>query len=450
MSPFELPAPDQLLELPPLLLELRPVLTSLDQPLYLVGGLVRDIVLGLGGNDLDLTVASKGIRSAFKIGNALEKPAYILDKERDVGRVVLEETTIDIARFRGDSLEDDLLDRDFTINAIALPLSGERLADLVDPANGLADLADGIIRQASSHAIVSDPIRALRAIRFALKFNYTIEPSTWHSVCRAVDGLADCSPERRRDELVKLFLLARPGDGVTMLSRAGLSAAFLPQLASETPTLLNNLAAIEQGLRIVESGDGRLLELNEVLADVRPKLVDYWNRPVDGGHNGQLLLRLAALLSGESGLKAATSFLDQYRFSNAAQRHVGLVLRQLERLRQLLGAGQLTRRHAYRYFKGVGPAGLDIAILTLAEAFNQKPENWSELVQLTATLFDQFFNHHETVIKPKPMIRGDELIRELALAAGPEIGRLLGIIEEAQAAGTLHTKEEALTLARAS
>ena len=452
MKRFVRPDDDAPLELPPLLRELQPTLNSLGQPVYLVGGLVRDILLAIGGNDLDLAVAERGIRTAFKLGNALKAPAYILDKERDVGRVVLSETVIDVARFRGDSLEADLRDRDFTINAIALPLRGKCVADLVDPTGGIADLACGLVRQASPTALLDDPLRALRAIRLALQLGYMIEAETWQMVVAAGSSLMNCSPERRRDELVKLFGLPSPGVGLKKLAEAGLQSHLLPGLASGTAALLNTVALLQAGVVNGIGDDGRCSQLVQALGDDRVVLLAHWDRPVDGGHHGTLLLRLAALLHAQSVAVTGdpVQTLSAYRFSNEVVRYVRTVVQAQTRLLALRGHGDLTRRQIYRYFNGVGPAGLDIAILTLAKLYNEQDPDWVDFTVLVATLVHAFAHDHRTVIKPLPLIRGDELMQALSLAAGPEIGRLLSLIEEAQAAGDIQTKEEALALARAS
>ncbi|MCB9422505.1 MAG: hypothetical protein H6667_22075 [Ardenticatenaceae bacterium] len=137
------------LTLSPLLERLRPFLIQQDRPVYLVGGAVRDALLNRVSHDLDFVVPHRAIQMAFKTANSLSVPAYVLDQERDTGRVVLAEegTTLDFACFRGVSLEADLRDRDFTINAMALPATAVTRASLIDPCNGAADLQARLIRQ---------------------------------------------------------------------------------------------------------------------------------------------------------------------------------------------------------------------------------------------------------------------------------------------------------------
>jgi hypothetical protein len=130
------------LALDPLLQKLRAVLARQDMPIYLVGGAVRDAVLGKISHDLDFVVPNNAIKLAFRVGDALGVPAYVLDKERDVGRVVLPEagTYLDFSSYRLESLEADLGARDFTINALALPALAETERSIIDLFAGVADL----------------------------------------------------------------------------------------------------------------------------------------------------------------------------------------------------------------------------------------------------------------------------------------------------------------------
>ena len=435
--------PEQPLLYPDWLQALRPALLALSEPVFLVGGIVRDIVRGAEGHDLDLVVARRGMRTAYKLGNALSAPAYALDKTRDVGRVVLPATTIDVARFRGATLTEDLLDRDFTINAMALPAGAEQLGELVDPAGGLADLQAAIIRQVAPTALTSDPVRALRALRLALQLNFSIEPETWASVEAAQDHLHEVSPERLRDELVTALLLPAPAAFLTLMVQAGLAPRLLPALGATTTELLTNLTRLEVACAGAEAGDLPLP------AEAQALLAAHWARPVDGGYTGRLPLRLAALLHHLAPAKAE-QWLRDYRFSNEVCRHVRLVVAEQGRLAALLPAGPLNRRQIYRYFKGVDAAGLDIAALTLARHLPDSNPQLSLLANLTATLIHHFQNRFAETIAPAPLLRGDEVMRAFALQPGPLVGELLAQVEEEQAAGQLATKKEALSFLSAS
>ena len=222
------------LALPPLLDEIRPVLVARDTPVYLVGGAVRDALLGQASHDLDFVVPEKAIQLAFTVADALNVPAYILDRERDTGRVVLPdlETMIDFARFRAPDLEGDLCDRDFTINAMALPASAISATAIIDPTGGRQDLAAGLIRLTHAASLADDPVRALRALRLAARLHFKLTPDTETAVAAAAPLLNQVSPERVRDELLKLLLTGAPGTGLAQMAALELLPVILPEIAA--------------------------------------------------------------------------------------------------------------------------------------------------------------------------------------------------------------------------
>lgn len=120
---FVEPPGGKLLEKPQLIARLMEVFRQHDQPVYLVGGTVRDILLGRDFNDFDFAVPNRAIKLAYKVADHLKAPAFVLNQERDTGRVILrdEGMTLDFAGFRGDDIRADLCARDFTVNALALP-----------------------------------------------------------------------------------------------------------------------------------------------------------------------------------------------------------------------------------------------------------------------------------------------------------------------------------------
>ncbi|HKI54448.1 MAG TPA: DUF5678 domain-containing protein, partial [Anaerolineales bacterium] len=160
-----------------------------DEEIYLVGGAVRDMLLNRISSDLDFALPSNGISTARKVANALKADFMVLDDERDTGRVVFTaddgtRTFLDFATYRGSSLDEDLHGRDFTINAIAYDLHDQTI---IDPLNGASDIRAKLIRACSSTSISDDPIRILRAIRQAAKFECRIDIETRKAMRRAAE-----------------------------------------------------------------------------------------------------------------------------------------------------------------------------------------------------------------------------------------------------------------------
>ena len=173
-----------------LLADVTKIIEQWPQPVYLAGGAVRDLVLDRPIHDLDFVVERNAIKLAFWVANKLAVPAYVLDQERDVGRVMIDaEISLDFARFRqnnrefGGTLEADLQARDFTINAMAQEVkSGD--APIIDPTGGLQDLESGVVRMVYARALEDDAARALRALRMGLQFGFELEAETYAAVKR--------------------------------------------------------------------------------------------------------------------------------------------------------------------------------------------------------------------------------------------------------------------------
>ncbi len=472
---------------------LRPHL-RLRVPVYLVGGAVRDALLGRVSHDLDFVVPEDGIRLSFAIANRIGEPAYILDKERDTGRVVLAEqaTMLDFACFRGPDLEADLRARDFTVNALAIPATARTRLSIIDPSGGLEDLDARRIRITSMGALESDPVRTLRAVRLAANLDFTITEETRKAIMAAGPRLADVSAERKRDELIKIVMTPEPDETMRELDGLGLLAITLPEIESlagtaqspphyedvlhHTWSVLDWLARLETALFFDASGDEVTNEARSALQAYIERLEVYFERPVDGGLNGQVILRLAALFHDvgkpekyeqdddgrirffghdEAGAKLAGYRLRQLCFSNDAINQVKQIvaghMRPLS-LVQAQGANP-SRRAVYRYFRDLDNNGLDVALLALADhlaTYNGPGEakQWESLLGLVAQLFQFYFERHEEAVKPVPLLSGRDVIDQLQIEPGPEVGRILRLIEEGQAAGEIQTRDEALNLAR--
>lgn len=486
------------LALSPLLERLRPLLDKQEVPVYLVGGAVRDALLGRMSHDLDFLVPEGAIKLAFRVANSLNLPAYILDQERDTGRVVLpdEGTMLDFARFRGDTLENDLHDRDVTINAIALPAAAQTTASLIDPYAGQQDLAARLLRPVHDASFTNDPVRALRAARLAITLDFTLTAEAEQAIVTAGPLLSEVSPERVRDEVVKLLETAAPDEAIRLMEQYGLLAAVLPEVAAlkgvdqsaphhepvlaHTVSVLSRLVQIEAVLQEEETqegdreGGGEMDDVRRVLAAYRGPLQNHLARPVHGGHDGRLMLRLGALLHdvgkartqtveadgrirflGHDGVgaKMAAEVLDRLRFSKEAMVHVERIVAGHMRPLLLTQAPDVSRRGVYRFFLATQSAGLDIGLLALADhlATHNGPGpagQWPRLLQVVQTLYQNFFEEYEETIQPRPYLNGLEIMALLAIPPGPEVGRLLRLLEEAQAAGEIGSREEAVRLAR--
>lgn len=462
------------LPIPPLLERLRPFLLNQSQPIYLVGGAVRDMLLGRPVHDLDFAVPYDGIKLAFKVGDKFGWPAYVLDGERDNGRVVLtdQNTTLDFARFRGATLEEDLRDRDFTINAMALPATARSKENIIDPTGGLEALSEKkleMVRWESPTSLENDPVRALRAIRIAHSLDLKLYDERWQPQFNAI-SFGETSAERLRDEFLNVLTLDKPAETILHLSETALLEKISPKLKAGFASCRTETAVVN-GQAYTLAVLANLQTTVEKLPSHHKSVERYLAQEVDGGVDGRLLLRLAALfhwgghtiIENEeqpchppgyeaAGAKVAGAWLREFAFSNQAITKIEQIIRHQNQLFNLVEShsqNPIGRRQIYRYFRDTQDVGIEVAILTLAIALAHSDNKIdSDLLQTTSSLFEAYFEQYDEVIGPQVVVDGRDLMQHLNLPPGPEIGRLLRLIKEETAVGTITTKEEALTFAR--
>lgn len=216
---------------------------------FVVGGYVRDEVLKRGSKDIDFVVLGNGIEFAEAVAAELPgTPQVIVYRNFGTAMIKTETHEFEFVGARKESynrdsrkpvvspgsLADDLARRDFTINAMAVELSPEEKGRLWDPYQGLADLEANLLRTPLDPAITfdDDPLRMMRAVRFAAQLNFDIEETTFKAIPAHVERLSIVSPERITEELNKLLLSPRPGLGLRLMQKSGLLDPVLPELAA--------------------------------------------------------------------------------------------------------------------------------------------------------------------------------------------------------------------------
>lgn len=218
-----------------------------DMPCYIVGGFVRDKILGRPTKDIDLVCVGSGIDLAHVVAKSLTpKPKVNYFKNFGTANFKYKSFEIEFVGARKESyshdsrkpvveegtLEDDQVRRDFTINALAVSLNKEDYGELVDPFGGVTDLKEKLIRTPTDPDITfsDDPLRMMRCIRFATQLNFDILPETFEAIKRNKERIKIISFERITDELNKILLAAKPSVGFHLLYISGLLDEFFPQL----------------------------------------------------------------------------------------------------------------------------------------------------------------------------------------------------------------------------
>ncbi|MDY6878532.1 MAG: HD domain-containing protein [Chloroflexota bacterium] len=463
-----------------------------------VGGVVRDALLNRSVHDWDFAVDRDAMGLARAVADALGGAYFPLDAERDTGRVVLAAVDgpgleLDFAALRGDDLEADLLARDFTINSLALDETGT----LVDPAGGEADLEARRIRAMGEQTFRDDPARLLRAVRMEAELGFEIEPQTAAWVCLDAPLLALPSAERVRDEFVRVMAVPAAVVPLQRFDEFGLLPHVVPELellkgvTQSSPhrfdvwhhtllvvdTLEGVVAAVtgqEVGPRALADGPSAAWDgLARVLGRFTADLTAHLAVEISSGRDRALSLKLAALLHDvgkpETWSQGEDGRIHFYDHEPVGARMVAARLRALHfshdevvRVRAMVGghlrpahlarAGRVTRRAIYRYFRATGDAGVEVVLLSLADHLatwgpHLHESRWARRLEVAETLLTHYFERCEETVTPPPLVTGHDLMAELGLAEGPEIGRLLETLREAQAAGEIKTREAALALA---
>ncbi len=460
---------------------------------YLVGGFIRDSLLGRDTADIDIALAADTLEVAPKIANALRGKFVLLDKENRVCRVVVADRKapsggrwqLDFTSFEG-SIEQDLSRRDFTIDSIAIDLEEVTKDDvaLIDPFGGRADLKNGVIRVVAETAFEADAARLLRAVRLSAELGFILDKQTEALVKSQCHLIADVAGERLREELLRLLAVPHPERFLPYLDELGLITALFPELAGakgvEQPKE-HSWNVFDHSLQTVIAVDFLLHQGSweyggdKVLA-VAPwseALAEHFTQEVGSGSSQRALLKLAALLHDVSkpetkavgedgrthflghdklGAAAAANILERLRFSGKEVKLVEVMIKYHMRPGQMSQEGLPTQRAIYRYFRDCGEAGIDILFLSLADHLATRGPNlnmagWREHARMVEYVLEKHFEQQRLVV-PAKLVDGHDLINIFGLKPGPGMGEILEAVREAQASGELATREEALDYIR--
>lgn len=394
--------------------------------IYLVGGAVRDSLLGRQPErlDFDLVLAGPAVATAWAIAQHYGAGFVVLDAERQVARVVFPEATVDFAQQEGTSLIQDLQRRDFTINAMAYDFGTKTL---IDPLKGQQDLEKGLIRRIARQNLAADSLRLLRAYRQAAQLNFTLDPLTRRDISNLAPLLQEVAAERVQTEL-NLLLKATPGWPWFQLAQAdGVLQPWLPAIAGPN---IQRLQALEQ---LVLQGDDFWLALAVSL-----------EQPVSFAQPGPPTAKLEQPLSWLALVKltcllpldpvVAKAVLLSLKYSRGVLRGVMTVLQEWRHL----GSEFFSRRAQYEFFARVGPVFPAIALFGLTMGLKR-----STLVPLV----DLFLDPKDPIAHPQPLVSGADLMYQLQIPPGPQIGKLLRAIQIGQAEGQVTTPTAALQLA---
>lgn len=406
----------------------------------LVGGAVRDVLLGEAATDLDWLVAQPE-RAASLAARLLDGAHFALDEQRGYWRVVTGGHIRDYLALRG-TLEQDLRQRDYTVNALALAANGS----ITDVTGGLADLESGLLRMTGADQLRADPVRLLRGVRLATELRLEIDVATSAAISslaaeHAAGELALPAWERARAELDRLLLSPHAPRGLTLLLELGLLAVYLPELSRG--------AGVDQGGMHHADVLGHQIETVAQLLHFFP--------------DADLTLRWAALLHDIG--KPATRTVDEgelgrIRFHGHEREGADLAQLLLQRLRQpsarVERVGQLVRRHMQplpedekatrRFIHRYGELLPDLLKLMVADREATRGRLSTETGRnryrlAVGRVLEQLESMPEQ--PGQPLLSGAELMELLGLEPGPRVGQAVRYLAELQAVGDAQTVEQA-------
>jgi len=442
----------------PLLRELRELALAGDVRLCVVGGYVRDAALGFEAGEIDLVAASNCTRLVRDLRRRWRTRGYRFRKRGvTTWRFRLDETMVDIVDASSRGLELDLLRRDLTINAIAFDLGS---ATVFDPLRGCSDLRAGRLRPPAEGAFRDDPVRALRLCRFIAQFpGFRPTPGARRGAAEVARPLRRAAVERLRQELDKLLMASRPRLGLASMEELGLRRSVLPELdrvvectagRGRPDVWTHTLDAVGiaseagtrrlPGARLAGSAEDRLvLRWALLLHDIsKPETLEVApdGRPTFHGH--EVL-----------GQRRADALLRRFRQPAVVRRRVTRLIRLHLRPGHLADA----RAPARGLRRLVRDAEDDLPLLALHAAADARGSGspdarvrWARLRSVLLSLLELWATR--AAAPPPSLVDGRDVMRVLGLGPGPEVGRILDGVREAEDDGTVRTRREALAYLR--
>jgi len=431
------------------------------------------------GRDFDFALKGDPLVFAQVLSQDLDGSLVCLDEEFGQYRVVKMERggmiSIDLSSLKGNSIEEDLKRRDFTINSMALDVKGlferEDLS-IIDPLGGLKDLNEKRIRLSSPVALSEDPVRMIRAVRIARQYQFTIDQNLKKVMKQKKELISNSSPERIKAELFKI--VDNPGidESLMLLHELNLLELLIPEV--------NAFREYGQGeyhrYDLWEHSLKTAWKIELILDGIDCSwpayssfLIDYFLEWIEGEVRQRSLLKFTAFLhdvgkpltrTGEEGKirffghereggRINRKIARRFRLGKKAQKYMEVVTKNHMRILNLALDPKITQRAKYRFFRDLGDTGLDILFLSLADAWAtgkdiERTGDYAKVNSIVNSFIEYYFSEYGK--QPlKPLLSGDDIMQIFNLPEGKRVGELLDMIKEAEAQGEIANREEAIT-----
>jgi poly(A) polymerase len=464
-----------------LLASLLQIGDNLNLSVYLVGGAVRDSLLGEEVNDFDFLVSDSVRDLAVAFAKEIDGRMFTLDEERKIYRVVgrgdLASCRFDFAYSPQSSLKSNLAKRDFTINAMALPLADSLLSDwkakIIDPLGGRKDLDNRVLRAVSDSVFNDDPLRLIRAARFALKYGLKISKETLELVdCLEGIDVRRVAPERVRDEFMQILSLPNSYRVVVCLDRElRCLDLFFPEIkgmkgVEQGP--YHNFDVWEHCLETLRHFENNVQNLGLDFSQCCQGLRDYINSQSVGGYSLLPLLKFVCLFHDlgkprvmkrergrvsfigheVAGGRAIADLGERLRFSRKEIKLLSLFVSSHMRPLGLAKAGGVTKKAVHRFYRDLGDNGLGVLLISLADKQSTGgPLTTESFLNCFRSMVEQmmvlYLTRREEILPP-PLLTSVDLKKEIGISPGPIYRQILRELGERQVTCQIKERQEAL------
>ena len=447
---------------------------------YLVGGFIRDVALDKDSRNLDI-VAQFSLKKMKEFVSSINGAKFFtLDDTRNIFRMILKDnnkiTTIDFSLYDVAKISDELRNRDFTINSIAIPMDVftecyHEPFVIIDPFEGSRDLIKKRLRLVSENALKEDPVRILRAFRFKLSHDLLIPEKLKQRIMLDSNMLRLVSGERIAEEILKIFSYKNISSALKEMQKLNvLKHIFLsieenigiPQYGYHSEDVFGHL------LKCVDKIDNIDKFIKIYLTDYSKQIFSHLNKPIQGDYKRFTFLKLATFLHdiGKSetkvvdkngrikfynhqkvGAEKTEIICKNLRFSKKATNYLVKVVKKHMRIPNLLGLEEITDRATHKLIREAGDELIDLILLCYIDSIaDPGPLVEVDFEKKMVKYFKKLLYLKDEIKRQvkEPLIRGDEIINKFGLTPGPEIGEILKFVEKERALGNISTKNNAL------
>lgn len=417
---------------------------------YIVGGSIRDLLLGKNPKDIDIAVKGEALQMAGEFAAETGARLVILSQEFQSARVVQakQKEHLDFSNLRAKSLEEDLKARDFTIDAIALPLLAKDLhAQLIDPSGGQTDLNNGIIRMIAEENLRNDPLRLLRAFRLKAALGFSIEKSTAQAIKRHASLIANIAGERIFTELKGILTYSHSSHTVEAMAEAGMLSWMFSSIKGSDSS----------GKITWKHAPAAYCEVEKILNNLQEyfgsedflRIETYFKKAPEQ----RLLLKLAVLLHDTEKPEAwdlIQKIAERLKASRKEIAFLEQIISNYPSVQQLFKSqGCPDKTTLVRLVRQLSDCETLYALVVLSLAVTSGKNDVDNPLPIAAQRIIHLY-HQEVLprVNNPRIITGDDVMMEFAISPSPLIGEVLNNVDQAALEGRISSRQEALNLVR--